>query len=185
MARRRSRPGYVRPHQPLRVLGGIILMLGSVAVTFAILTQYAGAWGVPYFSFMTDRGSKCTNDLTGYTCSPMTLADVEYFGDVDLPDDSSVVTGTYHSTHDYQMEAVLEVPGASAEQALADLNQAFGNCSSELPSPLSTDGISDTCVMANDDVFSESEETSSRLYLVGTGVRTDGTRIIGMVIKSR
>ena len=141
MARSRSRPGYVRPHQPLRVLGGIILMLGSVAVTFAILTQYAGAWGVPYFSFMTDRGSKCTNDLTGYTCSPMTLADVEYFGDVDLPDDSSVVTGTYHSTHDYQMEAVLEVPGASAEQALADLNQAFGNCSSELPSPLSADGM--------------------------------------------
>ena len=39
--------------------------------------------------------------------------------------------------------------------------------------------------MANDDVFSESEEPSSRLYLIGTGVRKDGTRIIGMVIKSR
>ena len=41
----------------------------------------------------------------------MTLADVEYFGDIDLPDDSSVVAGTYRSTHDYQMEAVVEVPG--------------------------------------------------------------------------
>jgi hypothetical protein len=185
MARRGSRPAYLRPHKPLRVLGGIVLMLGSVAVTFAILTQYAGVWGVPYFSFTTDRGSECTNDLTGYTCSPMTLADVEYFGDVDLPDDSSVVAGTYRSTHDYQLEAVLEVPGASAAQAFADLKQAFGKCSSELPSPLTTDGMRDTCVIANDDVFNESEEPSSRLYLIGTGVRTDGTRVIGMVIKSR
>ena len=185
MARRTSRPPYARPHKPLRVLGGIVLMLGSVAVTFAILTQYAGAWGVPYFSFTTDRGSTCKNNFTGYTCSAMTLADVEYFGDVDLPDDSSVVVGKYHSTHDYQMEAVLQVPGASAAQALTDLNQAFGQCSSELPSPLSADDMSDTCVMANDDVFNESHEPSSRLYLIGTGVRTDGTRVIAMVIKSR
>jgi hypothetical protein len=185
MARRHSRPPYERPHKPLRVLGGIIAMLGSVAVIFAILTQYAGAWGVPYFSFTTDRGSACKNDLAGYTCSPMTLADVEYFGDVDLPDDSSVLVGKYHSTHDYQMEAVIQVPGASAAQAFSDLKQAFGQCSSELPSPLSTDGMRDTCVMANDDVFSESDEPSSRLYLIGTGVRTDGTRVIAMVIKSR
>jgi hypothetical protein len=31
----------------------------------------------------------------------------------------------------------------------------------------------------------ESDEPSSRLYMIGTGVRTDGTRVIGMVIKSR
>jgi hypothetical protein len=43
----------------------------------------------------------------------------------------------------------------------------------------------DTCVMANDDIYSESEEPSGRLYLIGTAVRTDGTRIIAMVIKSR
>ena len=160
-------------------------MLGSVAVALAILTQYAGAWGVPYFTFRTDRGSMCKNDLTGYTCSPMTLADVEYFGDVDLPDNSAVVTGTYRSTHDYQMEAIIEVPLDSANQALTSLNQTFGNCISELPSPLSAKEIRKTCVMANDDVFSESEEPSSRLYLIGTGVRKDGTRLIGMVIKSR
>jgi hypothetical protein len=160
-------------------------MLGSVAVTLAILTQYAGAWGVPYFSFTTDRGSICKNDLTGYTCSPMTLADVEYFGDVDLPDDSSVVAGTYRSTHDYQMEAVIDVPGGSAAQALTSLREAFGTCISELPSPVSTEDVQDTCVMANDDIYSESDEPSSRLYLIGTGVRTDGTRVIAMVIKSR
>jgi hypothetical protein len=160
-------------------------MLGSVAVTLAILTQYAGAWGVPYFTFQTDRGSMCKNDLTGYTCSPMTLADIEYFGDVDLPDNSSVVSGTYRSTHDYLLEAIIEVPLDSADQALISLNQTFGECISELPSPLSAKGIRKTCVMANDDVLSESEEPSSRVYLIGTGVRTDGTRLIGMVIKSR
>jgi hypothetical protein len=160
-------------------------MLGSVAVALAILTQYAGAWGVPYFTFRTDRGSTCKNDLTGYTCSPMTLADVEYFGDVALPENSAVLAGTYRSTHDYQLEAIIEVPLDSADQALTSLNQTFGDCISELPSPLSTKGIRDTCVMANDDVFNESDEPSSRLYLIGTGVRQDGTRIIGMVIKSR
>jgi hypothetical protein len=185
MARRRTRPRYRPRHNALHVVGGIALMLGSVAVTLAILTQYAGAWGVPYFSFTTDRGSTCKNDLTGYTCSPMTLADVEYFGDVDLPDDSSVVTGTYRSTHDYQMEAVIEVPGGSAAQAETSLREAFGTCISELPPPVSTEGMQDTCVMANDDIYSESDEPSSRLYLIGTGIRTDGTRVIAMVIKSR
>ena len=111
-------------------------MLGSVAVALAILTQYAGAWGVPYFTFRTDRGSTCKNDLAGYTCSPMTLADVEYFGDVDLPENSAVVAGTYRATHDYQMQAIIEVPLASAAQALSSLNEAFGDCISELPSPL-------------------------------------------------
>jgi hypothetical protein len=96
-----------------------------------------------------------------------------------------VVVGKYHSTHDYQMEAVVQVPGGSAAQALTDLKLAFGKCSSELPSPLTTEGMQDTCVMANDDVFNESEEPSSRLYLIGTGVRDDGTRVIAMVIKSR
>jgi hypothetical protein len=152
-------------------------MLGSVAVTLAILTQYAGAWGVPYFTFQTDRGSICENDLT--------LADIEYFGDVDLPDNSSVVSGTYRSTHDYLLEAIIEVPLDSGDEALISLNQTFGDCISELPSPLSAKGIRKTCVMANDDVFNESEEPSSRVYLIGTGLRTDGTRLIGMVIKSR
>jgi hypothetical protein len=160
-------------------------MLGLVAVVLAILTQYAGSWGVPYFSFTTERGSTCKNGLAGYTCSSMTLAEVEYIGNVDLPDDSSVLAGTYRSTHDYQMEAVIEVPSTSAAQALASLNQAFGECIDELPSPMSDEGIQDNCVMANADAVDESAEPSSRLYIIGTGVRTDGTRVIGMVIRSR
>jgi hypothetical protein len=162
-----------------------MLMLGSVAVALAILTQYAGAWGVPYFTFTTDRGSTCKNGLAGYTCSAMTLADVEYIGNVDLPDDSSVVASTYQSTHDYQMEAIVEVPSVSADQALASLNQAYGDCIKELPSPVSTKGMHQNCVMANADAVEESDEPSSRMYMIGTGVRKDGTRVIGMVLKSR
>ena len=162
-----------------------MLMLGSVVVALAILTQYAGSWGVPYFSFTTDRGSTCKNGLAGYTCASMTLADVEYIANVDLPDDSSVVAGTYRSTYDYQMEAVIDVPSASATQALVSLNQAFGECIKELPSPMSTEGMRHNCVMANADAVDESDEPSTRLYMIGTGVRNDGTRVIGMVIRSR
>ena len=115
----------------------------------------------------------------------MTLADVEYFGDVNLPDDSSVVAGRYHATHDYQMEAVIEVPSVSSDQALTELNQAFGKCIPELPAPINTDGMRHLCVMANEDAIDESDEPSGRLYMIGTAVRTDGSRVIGMVIKSR
>ena len=167
------------------MLAGTGLMLGSVAVALAILVQYAGGWGVPYFSFTTDRGSTCKNELAGYTCSPMTLADVEYFGDVNLPDDSSVVAGRYHATHDYQMEAVVEVPSVSSDQALTELKQAFGKCIDELPAPINTEGMRHPCVMANEDALDESDEPSGRLYMIGTAVRTDGSRVIGMVIKSR
>jgi hypothetical protein len=41
------------------------------------------------------------------------------------------------------------------------------------------------CVMANADALEESDEPSSRMYMIGTGVRKDGTRVIGMVLKSR
>ena len=42
-----------------------------------------------------------------------------------------------------------------------------------------------TCVIANEDGLDENNELSSRIYMIGTGVRADGTRIIGMVIRSR
>ena len=68
---------------------------------------------MPYFGFTSERGSKCTNNFTGYICTPITLAEVEFYADLDLPDDTAVVKGTYRSTHDYQLEALLEVPAAS------------------------------------------------------------------------
>jgi hypothetical protein len=166
-------------------VGGIALMAGFVLIVLAILTRYAGAWGVPYFPFTSERGSKCTNNFTGFTCSPITLAEVEFHAELDLPDDTLVVNGTYRSTHDYQLEAMLEVPAGSAAAALKSLNTAFGPCLPDQPSPLSPAGLTSVCVMANLDAFTESGEPASRIYAVGTGVRSNGDRPIALSIKSR
>ncbi len=160
-------------------------MAGFVLIVLAILTRFAGAWGVPYFTFTSERGSKCTNNFTGYVCSPITLAEVEFHAEIDLPDDTQVVSGTYRSTHDYQLEAMLEVPAASAAAALTSLKPAFGQCLRNQPSPLSTRGLTNVCVMANYDAFTEAGEPASRLYVVGTGVRKNGNRPISLSIKSR
>lgn len=169
----------------LRVLVGTVLMAAFVAVALAVVLRYAGGWGVPYFSFTNARGSHCVNNLTGYTCSPTTLADVKYFGDIDLPEDTRVVSGTYHSTHDYQLDSVLEVPPAKSAAALKTLNQAFGGCVSNHPAPMDTQGLTRTCVMANDDSVIESGEPTSRVYTVATGIRKDGTLVVGLAIRSR
>ena len=91
---------------------------------------------MPYFTFTTERGSTCKNDFTGYTCSPLTLAEVEFLGEIELPDDTSVISGSYRSTHDYQLKAVLDVPAASAPAALKRLNEAYGPCVPDQPPPL-------------------------------------------------
>jgi hypothetical protein len=160
-------------------------MAGFVLILLAILTRFAGAWGVPYFTFTSERGSKCTNNFTGYICSPITLAEVEFYADLDLPDDTQVVSGTYRSTHDYQLEALLDVPVASAAAALKSLNTAFGRCLPDHPSPLSTAGLTKVCVMANLAAPTDAGEPASRLYVVGTGVRKDGSRPIALTINSR
>src|SRR3712207_2664870 len=118
-------------------------MAGFVGIALVILTRFAGGWGVPYFSFTSERGSKCTNDFLGYTCTPLTLAEVEFYADLDLPDDTLVVSGSYRSTHDYYLDAVLEVPAASAAAALKGLLTAFGRCLPPgQPSPLNPAGLS-------------------------------------------
>jgi hypothetical protein len=168
-----------------RVLGGIAAMLAFVAVLLAVLVRQAGDWGVPYFSFTSAHGSPCTNDFTGYTCEPLTLADVKFFGDVDLPDDTTVLSGSYHSTHDYQLSAQLSVPPASAARGFQDLRAAFGACRRDVSSPLRLTGLRQPCVMASEDGADESGEPASRLYAVGTGLKKDGTRLVGLTIRSR
>jgi hypothetical protein len=167
------------------VLGGIAGMLLFVAVVLAVLARQAGDWGVPYFSFTSAHGSPCTNDLTGYTCDPLTLADVEFFGDVDLPDDAVVLAGTYRSTHDYELTAQLRVPRESAGAALEQLRTAFGGCRDDVSTPLRGRGLSQVCAMANDTGADADGELASRLYAVGTGLAEDGTRLVGLDIRSR
>src|SRR3954465_2238008 len=111
-----------------RVPGGVAAMVAFVAVVLALLVRQAGAWRVPYFSFTSAHGSHRTNDFTGYTCEPLTpadggvfgapaLAEVGCLGDLGLADDTTVLTGSYRATHDYQRAAQLAVPARSAEAA--------------------------------------------------------------------
>jgi hypothetical protein len=167
------------------VLLGIAAMLAFVAVVLLVLVRQAGEWGVPYFSFTSAHGSPCTNDLTGYTCDPLTLADVEFFGDVDLPDDTTVLAGSYRSTHDYELVAQLAVPAAAAGPALEELREAFGPCREGVRTPLTSTGLSSRCAMASEDGSDEFGEPASRIYAVGTGLRPDGTRLVGLTIRSR
>jgi hypothetical protein len=168
-----------------RIIIGMMLMTAFVMITFALVTRYAGGWGVPYFGFQTDRGSTCKNDLTGYTCSPVSLADIQFYGDVKLPPTTRVLSSTYRSTHDYRLDADLLVPAAAAPAALAGLQESFGRCQPRHLAPMSTRGLTVVCVMANDDAITTDAETSSRLYTVGTALRRDGSRTIVMSVKSR
>lgn len=168
-----------------RVLTGTMLMAAFVMIALALITRYAGGWGVPYFSFTTERGSACKNDLTGYTCHPVTLPDVKFYGDVELPNDTRVVNSTYRSTHDYKLDASMLVPAGSAAAALAGLHDSFGSCQPRHLAPMPTAGLTAVCVMANDDAITNDAETSSRLFTVGTGLRANGTRTIVLSVKSR
>jgi hypothetical protein len=169
----------------IRVITGIVLMAAFVVVVTAIVLRQAGGWGVPFFPFTSERGSSCKNTLTGYVCQPLTLADVEFHGDIDLPDDTAVTSGTYVSTHDYRLDAQLTVPAASAKAAAAALQAAFGTCQKGRPAPMDVTGLKAVCVFANDDAVTDSQDTSSRLFLIGTGLAPDGTRQIALSIKSR
>lgn len=163
-----------------------MLMSAFVMIIWALLTSRAGTWGVPYFSFSTERGSSCTNNLAGYTCQPMTLADLQFYGDVTLPASTKVLKSRYRATHDYQLEASLLTPATSAAAALAGLHESFGPCLPGHPAPMPTAGLTEVCVLANDDAtITRDSDTSSRLYVVGTALRRDGARIISMTIKSR
>jgi hypothetical protein len=174
-----------RARKALSIVSGTLLMVGFVAAAFAVLTSYAGGWGVPYFGFTTPGGTRCTNTFTGYDCSSPTLADVEDWGDIELPDNTSVVSGTYHSTHDYALAAVVEVPASTQQVALQRLNQAFGGCVPQHPAPATMAGLTRVCILANDDSVVSSGEPTSRIYTVGTGLRRDGSRVIDFAIRSR
>ncbi|GAA1428918.1 hypothetical protein GCM10009616_09800 [Microlunatus lacustris] len=174
-----------RGSKAVRVLGGTVLMLAFVAVVLVLLVRQAGEWGVPYFSFTSERGSSCRNDLTGYTCDPLTLADVEFFGDLDLPADTVVLAGRYRATHDYEMTAQLRVPKASMKKADRALRESFGACREGVSTPLATDGLRKVCTMASENGVGKSGELPSRLFTVGSGLDEKGDRLVGLSIRSR
>ena len=95
---------------------------------------------MPYFSFTSERGSTCTNNFTGYTCTPLTLAEVEYYGEFDLPDDTTVISGTLPL--DPRLPAGGRARGAPrlGAAALKSLNEQLRPLCEGQPSPLDTAG---------------------------------------------
>lgn len=168
----------------VRVLAGVMLMIAIVVILLAIVLRNAGAWGVPFFSFESDRGSDCKNSFTGYTCESLTVEDIEWYGDVNLPADTSVVTSSYTATHDYELVANLEISKKSSAAGYKALRAAYGKCVAGHFTPLDTNGLKDVCVMANDQV-TEGGTPSGRIFNVGTGVRKDGVRVVALSVKSR
>ena len=174
-----------RQPKAIRVIAGLMLMASVMLVAISLVTRYAGAWGVPFFTFTSERGSPCKNNLTGYTCDPLNLADLEYYADLDLPDTTRVLEGVYTATHDYQLQAKLRVPKAQATKAAAALAEAFGGCRRNRPLPSDVVGLRSTCVRANDDAVARTSEPASRLWTVGSGVAKDGSYVVTISIKSR
>jgi hypothetical protein len=169
----------------MRIIVGVMLMAAFVLIAFGLVTRYAGSWGVPFFSYTSERGSTCTNTMTGYSCEPLTLADVEFYSDLDLPNDTRVVSGNYTATHDYTLSASLRMTPRSQAAGFKALQQQFGGCRNDRPSPISTRGLTAVCVLANDTASARSGEPPSRLFVVGTGVAKNGLRVVSISIRSR
>ena len=162
----------------------VCLVLG-VLLALLVLARFAGGWGIPYFSRTTERGSTCVNTFTGFECASLTLADVEYFGDVELPAGTRVVRSRYVSTHDYQLQAALEVPPAGASAALASLKDSYGDCVDDHPSPFSERDLGSLCILANDQETTQQGTPDSRVYVVGTARRADKTLLVNLSVRSR
>jgi len=174
-----------KARKALRIAIFCVSLVLGVILALLVLARFAGGWGIPYFSMTTENGSRCVNTFTGFTCESVTLADVELFGDVDLPDDTQVVRSRYVSTHDYALQAALEVPAASAQDALAALQESYGKCVKDHPNPLSEDGLTSLCILANDQETTQTGIPDSRVYVVGTALRADGTRVVNLSVRSR
>ncbi len=169
----------------LKVLTFCVALVLAVGVALLVLARFAGGWGLPYFSTTTERGSRCTNTFTGFECDSLTLADVAFYGDVELPPDTVVVRSHYVSTHDYALQAALEVPPDSAADALSALEDSYGSCVKNHPSPLDEPDLTSLCILANDQDTTEGGTPDSRVFVVGTALRADKTRVVNLSVRSR
>ncbi len=174
-----------RQPKAMRIIVGVMLMAAFFLIAFGLITRYAGSWGVPFFSYTSERGSTCTNTMTGYTCDPLTLADIEFYSDLDLPNDTRVTSGNYTATHDYTLNASLRMTARSQAAGFKALQRELGGCRTDRPAPISTSGLTSFCVLANDSAGARSGEPPSRLYVVGTGVAKNGVRVVSISIRSR
>ena len=174
-------------HRAGRILIGIGIMIILAAAPFVILSRYAGGWGVPYFSFVTERGSTCTNDFTGYHCDDLTQADIEWWGDISLPAGTKLISSSYKSTNEFTLDAVVEIQVAKQRSTLVSLQKSFGRCIPDHPTQLDTTGLRSLCVRANDasDTTQSSHPLADTLYEITTGYRKNRAMVVSIHEQSR
>lgn len=174
-----------RPHRVRAVLIGLGVMTLAVVVAAAVVWSRAGRWGVPYFSFTNEFGSQCTNGWAGHTCNPITLDQIADVAKVRFPVDTVIVNGEYRQTHDFFLNTRLEIPRNQAKKSLAAMNKAYGKCLPGHATTLPSDGLKQICVMSNADGAVTKGVPEDRIYTVGTGVRSDGVRVVQIDLRSR
>lgn len=162
-------------------------MIIVAATPFVILSRYAGGWGVPYFTFVTDRGTTCTNDFTGYHCDHLTKADIEWWGDIRLPARTRLISSYYKSTNNFRLDALMEIPASKQKWMTAELQKSFGPCLADHPTRMDTTGLRKLCVRANDvsDSIDSSKPLADTLYEVTTGFRKNGAMYLNLHEESR
>ncbi len=166
---------------------GTAIMVVLVAILIAVLSRFAGGWGVPFFSFTTDRGGKCTNTLTGYECDRLTVGDISWWGDVDLPRHTKIIRAHYESNAVFELNAVVVVPKEDAKSTYKKLHKTFGSCGRKRPGNVNTSKLNHGCTMANQETDPKEHHgpVANRNYVISTGLRHDGSRVIGIKEKSR
>lgn len=160
---------------------GLVLL---TAIAFAILSQFAGGWGIPYFPFTTANGSKCTNTWTGYTCPALTRADFELYAETTLPIGTRIRSASYTVTNDVTVDAALVTNKSSVDAARKQLVEGFGGCGSG-PVPDQLANATHVCRMSTDDDTATDKPPPPRLFSVVTGIMADGSMVTVLHIQSR
>ncbi len=177
-------PQTRRPSRARSIVLGLAAMIVVVVIAGAIVWTQAGKWGVPYFSFVDEHGSQCTNELLGHRCESITLEHVEAVSGFDFSA-AKIVSGSYTQSQDYDLEARLRVPKSDVKKLSKAINKRYGKCIKNRPTTLPTDGLKKVCVRSNDGPRATGNAPSSQTYVVGTGIEDDGSMLIDVSIRSR
>jgi len=172
--------------KPVRVLLGTVCMVAVVAVGLGLLVSRAGEWGVPYFSFPTDNGTRCTNTWAGYECHDLTIADYDRWSDFPVPAGSTLVASSYSRTsNDFTVTAQLRTDSSHSEAVGKDLTTKYGACLPVGVRPVELVGYDKICLINSDLMRGTQQVPLSRRWSIATGVAKDGSRLTVVNFSSR
>ena len=77
------------------------------------------------------------------------------------------------------------MPPDGAAAGLKALEDSYGKCVRNHPSPLTERGLKSLCILANDQDTTESGVPDSRVFVVATALRDDKTRVVNLSVRSR